>query len=1154
MNCERTLSMGVFRSAVSKVAARREKPGRVWIVLLAFVVAMLILPGFANAQRLDGTLRITVSDSTGAGILDAKVTVTNEATGVSTTATASSVGTYVFPNLLVGSYTVTAEKSGFKKAVNKGVHVESNQVAEVAATLEVGDATAVVEVTAGAELVKTETSELGATFSDQAVHDLPLNTLGGDVKEFAVFAPGTTTQEGGVLGSGGSIGGTRPRFNGFSIDGVDDNKVDTNGPTQPVIQESVAEFTLITNQFSAEYGHSAGGQFNIVTKSGTNNWHGAGWAFNRNRDINAATNQEIAAAASLTTPPADVKNRFDYNRFGASAGGPIRKDKFFIYGAYEFQNEGLGAQGATVITPTATGMSQLMALNPDSAVVAVLNQFPIAPVNDKGTVPVSLNGGATQNIPIGTFAGVAPSWAREHDFTINGDLNLGKHQVRARVLYDRQRLPQVNPIQPQSQFTGTQTDDARKYILTDAWTISSRVINDFRLSFSRLNGPNLIDPSQFANFPNVEIDPFGSNLGPFSLAPARYVQNVYQAVENVSYIRGKHTFKVGVEGRNYITETTSLPRARGEWDYASLNSLVNDFVPDGGNGALRGAGTASSANNNPAVYWFVQDDWKVMPRLTLNLGLRYEWSGVPRDEGKQVLNAIANDPAVGLIFRKPKPDTNNLGPHVGFAWDPTGHGKWSIRGGGQIAYDVIPLNFAINSLPPELQTEQNPTLTCALPGAPAWCATGSGFLAGGGLLQVNVPPTTTADARAATQALILDMVDPKVITWSLGVQHELLKDSSIEVRYVGTQSLELPVQMRLNSASAFDPNVPGGGIAPLPTYLNASAVPATVLTPASTRQDFVNFLANGMFQPLATEGFFGNLTENPPIGTGIYHAGSVDFMHRFAKGLYFRTNYTFSKNIDNSTNELFSSRVNPRRPQDGFNFAAERGRSALDLPQKFAITWVYDFPNVHSENRFVRGLAHNWEWSGTYLAQSGQPVTPLSNVDANANGDGAGDRTIINPAGVGLTGTTVQEVCNDGAGGATRIITATSAACASSNVVGYVAVNSNARFVQAGLGALANAGRNTVSTPGFNIWNMSLFKTTKFTERASLQFRFQTFDTFNHQNYSLGLPTNNGTIDQNTNTNPLNTSYIFVTSPQFLNKFIFNGGSRTLELGLRLSW
>jgi len=1169
MNYERGASAGGRQYAAPTFVEGRHKASGFWKAFFALVLAALGLPTLANAQRLDGTLRVTVTDKTGAGILDAKVTVTNEATNVATAATTSSAGTYVFPNLLVGSYTVTAEKEGFKKTVNKGVQVESNQVAEVAATLEIGEATAVVEVTAGAELVKTESSELGATFNEQAVHDLPLNTLGGDVKEFSVFAPGTTTQQGGVLGSGGSIGGTRPRFNGFSIDGVDDNKVNTNGPTQPVIQESVAEFTLLTNQFTAEYGHSAGGQFNIVTKSGTNNWHGAGWAYNRNRDLDAATNQEIAAAAAQKTPHPDVKNRFDYNRFGASAGGPIRKDKFFIYGAYEFQNEGLGAQGATVITPTAAGMSQLLALNPDSAVVGVLKQFPIAPVNDKGTVPVSLNGNA-QSIPIGTFAGVAPSWAREHDFTINGDLNLGKHQVRARVLYDRQRLPQVNPIQPQSQFTGLQTDDARKYILTDAWTLSSRVINDFRLSFSRATGPNDLVPSQFTNFPNIEIDPFGSNLGPYSLAPQGYVQNIYQAVESVSYIRGKHTFKAGVEGRNYITENTSLPRARGEWDYKSLNTLINDLVPDGSNGALRGAGNGTSALNNPAVYWFVQDDWKVMPRLTLNLGLRYEWSGVPRDEATQAQNAIANDPAVGLIFRKPTSDKNNFGPHVGFAWDPTGHGKWSIRGGGQVAYDVIPLNFAVNSLPPELQSEQNPTLTCALPGAPAWCTSnggkpGPGFLAGGGLLQVNVPPTTTADARAATQALILDMVDPKVITWSLGVQHELLKDSSIEVRYVGTRSLELPVQKRLNSASAFDPNVPGGGIAPLPTYFSPSAVPATVAAPASTLKNFDDFLTNGLFQPLATEGFFGNLTTNPPIGTGIYHGGSVDFMHRFAKGLYFRANYTFSKNIDNSTNELFSSRVNPRRAQDGFNFAAERGRSALDLPHKFAVSWVYDFPNIHSENRFVRGLAHNWEWSGTYLAQSGQPVTPLSNADSNANGDGAGDRTIINPAGVGLTATTVIPVCNFGPGGATSTGDCDPNHADDKNVggdptpadaftVGYLAVNPKARFVQAGVGARANAGRDTVNTPGLNIWNMSLLKTMKFTERASLQFRFQTFDTFNHQNYSIGLPSNNGTLDQNTNTNPLNTSYIFVTSSQFLNKFIFNGGSRNLELGLRFSW
>ena len=658
----------------------------------------------------------------------------------------------------------------------------------------------------------------------------------------------------------------------------------------------------------------------------------------------------------------------------------------------------------------------------------------------------------------------------------------------------------------------------------------------------------------------MEIDAFGSNVGPFSGAPQSYTQNVYQGSDNVSYIRGKHTFKVGAEFRAYIAPTNVLQRSRGEWDYASLNSFINDLVPDGANGALRGAGSGFTADNYHAFYWFAQDDWKVTSRLTLNVGLRYEYSGVPRDEAKQALNSIANDPTFGLIFRKPKADTNNFGPHAGFAWDPTGRGKWAVRGGAQISYDVIPNNFAINSLPPELQSEQNPNLTCGLSNPPAWCTSGPivngkptqgpGFLIGGGLLQVNVPPTTQAAARASTGSIIPDQVDPKVISWSLGVQHELFKDTSVEVRYVGTRSLSLPVQQRLNSASAFDPNFPGGGLTPLPTYFKASDVPATDPTPVDTLAKLKTFVKN----PLSVDGFLGVMTTFPPKGSGIYHAGSVDFMHRFAKGLYFRANYTYEKNIDNSTNELFSSFVNPRRAQDGNNFANERGRSVLDLPQKLAVTWVYDLPNVRTENRLLRGAAHGWEISGTYLAQSGQPVTPLSGVDSNLNGDSAGDRTILNPAGVGLTASVVDPVCNDGAGGATRIVTASSAACPAANTVGYVAEISTARFIQAGVGAKANAGRNTVSSPGLNIWNMSLLKTNKLTERATLQFRFETYDTFNHPNFSVGLPSNNGALDSTTNTNPLNAGYIFVTSPTFLDKTAFNGGSRNIELGIKLTW
>ncbi len=1140
------------------------------IVIALSAMICILLGSAAEAQRLDGTLRVTVTDSSQAVIEEAKVTVENQETGVSTSTTASSAGTYVFPNLLVGTYTVTIEKDGFKKVVQKGVAVASNQVAEAKVVLELGAVSAVVEVEAGADLVKTESSTLENTFSGVAVQNVPINTLGGDVKEFAVYAPGTTTQQGGVLGSGGSIGGTRPRFNGFSIDGVDDNKIDTNGPTQPVIQESVAEFTLLTNQFTAENGHSAGGQFNIVTKSGTNNWHGTGWAYNRNRNYNAFDNLQKDRGE---------KDRFDYNRAGASAGGPIVHNKFFVYGAYEFQNNGLASSSPTFSSPTAEGMTTLMSLAHGSAVTDILQQFPIAPTADDTVV---VNG---QAIPVGTIQSIAPNFANQHDFIVNADVSLGRHQLRGRFLYDRFRAPDFNPSQPQAQFLGTNSSDARKIIFTDAWSISNNVINDFRTSYSRLNGPNLVVPSGFENFPNVEIDELGSNLGPNGLAPQGYAQNVYQWVDNISYIRGKHTFKFGGEVRKYISPTNTLPRARGEWDYASLSQFINDFVPTGANGALRGAGSGSVAENYNAFYWFVQDDWKVTPRLTLNLGLRYEYSGVPRDENLQAINGVSDAPELGLIFRAPKPDVNNFMPRFGFAWDPRGNGKWAIRGGAGLAYDVVPNNFAINSLPPQLQSEQNPGLTCTLAGAPQWCATfdpanptnpaaGQGFLQFGGLLQVNVPPVTQADARAATQSLIPDHVSPKVITWTLGVQHELFRNSSLEVRYVGTRSLELPVQRRLNSASAFDPNFAGGGITPLPTYINASDVPAVVTNPASTLQSFDNF--NPL--PLSGDGFFGAVTTFPPIGSGTYHAGSVDFIHRFARGIYLRANYTFSKNIDNATNELFSSRVNPRRAQDGFDFAGERGLSALDITHKFALAFLYQIPNVSTDHGFVKVLAHGWEWGGTYLAESGQPVTPLSGVDSNANGDAAGDRTIINPSGVGRTGSTVNAVCNAGPGGATSIVGIdpdTGAwACGAqddANIVGYVSapvigppgvvgvdagpIDPNARFIQAGVGALANAGRNTVSTPGLNVWNMSLFKTTRISERFSVQFRAETYNTFNHRNFSIGLPTNNGTLDQVTNPNPLSTGYIFVTTGNlFLNNHQFNGGSRTMQLGLRFIW
>jgi hypothetical protein len=297
------------------------------------------------------------------------------------------------------------------------------------------------------------------------------------------------------------------------------------------------------------------------------------------------------------------------------------------------------------------------------------------------------------------------------------------------------------------------------------------------------------------------------------------------------------------------------------------------------------------------------------------------------------------------------------------------------------------------------------------------------------------------------------------------------------------------------------------------------------------------------------------MTAVPPIGGSIYHAGSIDLNRRFVRGILFRANYTWAHTIDDSTNELFSSVVNPRRPFDWMNLGLDRGRSTLDIRHKFAMSWIYELPNLETDNGLLKTLLRGWQWNGTYLVQTGQPVSILSNADANANGDAAGDRGILNPGGIASVGTAVDYVCV-GAGGATSVAPVNPGCSGgSANVAGYIAQNPNARYVQAELGAFPTLGRNSFESPGMNVWNLGLFKNTKLTEGATLQFRADTFNTFNHRNFSLAQPTvfQTGVLIGTVN-NALSTTYSNLTSDLFLNDRQFTGGRREMQLGVKLIW
>ena len=1127
----------------------------------------------ARAQGLDGTLRGDVKDPDGAIVVGAKVTVTSEQTDLNRAQETTSGG-FNFPNLLVGNYTITVEHQGFKTYVVKGIEIKANQVTDIAAQLELGLMTQTVEVTSSAELVQTTSSQLGTSWGAREASEIPLPVLSGNTLNLSMLQVGTTSQSGGVAGVGGAIGGNRPRNNSFVVDGVDNNDVSVTGPVQYIIPEAVGEFTLLTNQFSAEYGHSTAGQFIANTKSGTNDYHGEVFGFVNNRNFNSLDNLTKAAIArgDLLEAP-----RFDWLRTGGVIGGPVIRDKLFFFGAYQYATEGQASTPGNVsFVPTANGVATLNSLATTSGsgvsqvavntLTSVLRPAAVADPSQNVTV-VNNATGALVPIEVGALTPAAPNFFTQHDFQTNGDINLGDHRISLRFAYDRFRAPLVSAF-PLPVFTGGQQFDAKSATASDVYSISPTIINEFRAGYRRSQFafavPDIAPPGSLDVYPNLIIEQLGGlELGPDGNSPQSNTLNQYQWVDNLSISRGAHNFKLGVDARLWIAPAVFLPRERAEYRYSSLDKFVKDAVPD--NLALRGVGDGSFAGNQKGVFWFIQDDWKLHQRLTLNLGLRYEFVTNPRDDGKQAINSVSDlqnptNPGLSpLLFRVPRQDINNFAPRIGFAWDLFGDHKTAVRGGFALAYDVTFQNLASLQLPPQLQQELGVEQACvALSPQPSWCparsanpfneefivANGTNFLANAGLPGTFIPQTLSpADARAGTQALIVDTVAPKTMTWSLGVQRELGQNNALEVRYVGTRGINLPAQIRRNAALVPDSLF-------LPTFFSAPEVPANVPITAPSVADF----QNAAVRPYAADGFLANVTAFDPASSSTYHGGSIEFtrrlksLGRWGNGVFLKTGYTFSKAIDNATNELFTSQVNPRRPEDFLDLRAERGRSTIDHPHKFTIAAIYELPRYGGDSSWLGYALNQWQVSASYIAESGQPVTALSFVDANGNGDAAGDRAIFNPGFTARnTASGVNAVCRASGTGATSIVAPD--VCGAGDTVGYVAVNPAAQYVQALPGARTNVGRNTLDSPGLNNWNMSFFKKTRMTERVSLEFRADMQNVFNHGQPILGSGNISGF-----NNNAINgTDLVFVgDNPNFLRpqNVLTNGGSNSPFSGI----
>ncbi len=888
---------------------------------------------------------------------------------------------------------------------------------------------------------------------------------------------------------------------------MDNNRKDVTGPVVFVSNEAVAEFSLLQNQFSPEFGHSSGGQFNTVIKSGTNDVHGSIYEYLQNRNLNAI--DQLFQNQSLTKNP-----RFDDNRLGATAGGPILKDKWFIYGNYEYNPVGRNSTPAGGINaPTADGYATLAALPGISQTnLGVLRQY--LPAAAAATTTTTVNGAA---IPIGPIPIVAPNYFNNYDYLISSDFYISdRDQLRGRYVNNRFRGIDNAPNLP-AFYTG-QTTDAHLASLAEFHTFSSNITNELRLSYNRFNNPTNAGNFKFPGldaFPNILIEnDLNLQLGPDPNAPQATIINSYQWTDNLNWTKGNHTFKFGYDGRKLIAPQSFVQRSRGDYDYLNLNEYLRDVAP--GDLGERSVGLSPYSGNQSVTYLYANDSWRIRPNLTLNGGVRYEYTTVPAGAQLQRLNSASSVP--GLIsFNTPTTQKTNFAPRIGIAYSPGKSGNTSLRAGFGIAYDQIYDNLGILSLPPQFTSTSDVT------------GNETNFLANGGLPGTYTPPASVAAARAATSAFIPDQKLPYAIDWNFGIQHIFAKDYTLEVRYLGTRGVHLPVQERINrEAIVTSANY-------LPTYLSAPTASQLSGLNTSLGQLLAERTASSNFY--APYGFDQNITAFQPIGNSSYNGLAIQLNRRFTNNLQFISSYTWSHAIDDSTAAVFSTLLTPRRPEDFQSLRSDRASSILDRRHRFTLSEVYDAPWFRRSGWFLKNVPGNWLVTGTYTFETPEYATVQSGLDSNLNGDAAGDRAIVNPAGISNVGSDVYAIDNNG----NRVATG------SSSTVAYVAVNPNARYIEAQLGALTNSGRNTLATRRINNFDISMTKKFNITESKHFEFAAQLFNAFNHPQATPGSV--NDVTPALTSITTASRNFLQPSNPNF-NNFgaFFSSTPRTIQI------
>jgi Carboxypeptidase regulatory-like domain/TonB-dependent Receptor Plug Domain/TonB dependent receptor len=1070
-----------------------------WAIGLSFLVAPRV-----KAQVAGATLSGTVMDPSSKSIPLAQVSIKNLATGTTVSVTSDADGFYLVPNLIPGNYEVKVSASGFATTVQTGITLTVGAKLLLSFTLKVGQVEQQVHVNTAPPNIELSSSSIGGLVGSTAIVELPLN--GRDWTQLATLQPGVNaipTQDAigassnrGVRGFGNqiSISGTRPQFNNYRLDGISiiDYAAGAPGSVNGVALgvDAVAEFSVLTANYSAEYGRTSGGVINAITKSGANQFHGDAYWFLRDEDFDARNYFDQSDKAK---PP------FHRNQFGGSLGGPIWTDHTFFFADYEGFRQDLGTTNINVV-PSMDARNGIIH-NPDGTTTiitvdpAVKPYLPLYPLPNAGAIGDGNTGHfdiATNSVSVEDFV----TTRIDHKFS-------DKDSIFGSWFYDKAsyKLPDSFDNVTNGNFTFREM-----VALEETHVFSRSFVNSLRFGYNRVTsetneGLVAVNPIagdlSLGSFPGRTapslsvsgLTALNGGIGALSTPTAAW--NSYQLYDDAFLTKGLHSLKFGFAFERMQTNYANTRKPNGSFSFGSLTALLTN-APKSFTGQPPTSVPGPIDTRQSLFGGYVQDDWHLRPNLTLNLGLRYEAVSVPT-EVRNRLSSLATlesaEPNLGSPFFD-NPTKRNFEPRVGFAWDPFHDGKTAVRGAFGM-FDALPMEY-------EFFAQQVSVFPYA-----AVISVG------------NLPPGSfpTEAAQSPLNPTNLEMLTVQqnpprsyVMTWNLNLQRQLTQSTALTVGYVGSHGVH--IYNRTDDANIVLPDLTSQG------YLWPAPIGSGIRVNPNWGQ--INDLYWG--------------------GTSLYDALEVQVLKRMSHGFQVQGSYTWGKSIDTGSAAVVGDPfVNSISSLFFFCPRCRRALSDFDIGQTLVVNYIWELPSPKGRGAVASHVLGGWELSGVITAESGVPFTPLiggdplglNSTDPYAYPDrlsGPGCHTAVNPG-------NPNNYINLNCFGVPMATPAIASMCAPFPTVPGSCSN-----------LLGTSGRNSLIGPGLVTWDFGIFKNTRISERLSLQLRAEFFNILNRPNFAV--PTDNETLFDQTGAPIASAGEVDQTSTT----------AREIQFGAKLIW